>query len=122
MMSEQTIKEPKTEQLIKSIKKCHEACLDSLSYCIDMGGPHAEPNHLTVLIDCAKICETSNDFLLRDSGFSPLPVEICSLICDECADSCEQFKDDENMQRCATMCRECKKECSDYTDQFEEIC
>lgn len=121
-MPDQTNKDPDIKDLIKSISECHQVCLDSISYCLDMGGDHAEAGHITTLMDCAKICETSADYLLRDSGFSPLPVEICSAICDECEKSCNEFKDDQVMKTCAKMCEECKGKCSEYTAQFEEEC
>ncbi len=34
-----------------------------------MGGKHAEPEHLNLLMDCARICVTNADFMLRKSKY-----------------------------------------------------
>lgn len=84
---------------------CYRACLETHTYCLQMGGKHAEPAHLRLLLDCAAICKTTSNFILRQSEFT---AEVCDLgteICLRCAESCERIgPNDEEMKLCATAC------------------
>lgn len=98
-------------ECIEECKSCHDVCIESVSYCLQMGGEHANPNHIRTLLDCADICATSANFMLRGSELHPRTCEVCAEVCERCADSCEQFKDDEMMQHCAQICRSCAESC-----------
>lgn len=77
-----------------------------------MGGEHANPEHINLLMDCAKICDLSADFAIRGSQFHADLCNLCAEICDRCADRREEMDgDDEEMQKCAQTCRECAEEC-----------
>jgi hypothetical protein len=51
---------------IEVCSDCHKACLQTVPYCLQTGG-HAEPNHIRLMMDCAEICQTSANFMLRGS-------------------------------------------------------
>lgn len=72
---------------------------------------HVEASHLGLLIDCARICEISADYMLRESEFHPEICGICADVCDECAKSCDQFQGDDQMEDCAQKCRVCASTC-----------
>lgn len=89
---------------------CHRTCLETVSHCLEMGGPHAEARHVRLLLDCAQICTTSADFMLRASEFHPQTCGVCADVCERCAEDCERF-DDDFMQACAAACRRCAESC-----------
>lgn len=99
------------EQCIQACIDCHHACLETVAYCLTQGGQHAEPGHVELLLDCAQICQTSADFMLRDSEFHGQVCGVCAQVCDRCAMDCEQFGDNAEMQQCAKACRQCAESC-----------
>lgn len=90
---------------------CHSACEDLVKHCLEMGHEHAAPEHIRLLTDCAQICQTSADFMLRDSDQHMLICGVCAEICEACADDCDRFQDDQKMQQCAEVCRRCAESC-----------
>lgn len=101
----------KMRQAIANATACANSCLESINYCTHRGGKHVEPEHLGLLVDCAKICDISADYMLRESRFHGQVCGVCADICEECAVSCDQFRDDIQMQDCATKCRACADTC-----------
>ena len=92
--------------------ECYATCVETKSHCTHMGGKHADPMHLGALADCAMLCETSANFMLRSSLMQPQVCGVCADACDRCADSCERLGGNgETMRRCAKVCRECAKSC-----------
>jgi hypothetical protein len=99
------------QQAIENATACANSCLASINYCSHIGGRHAESSHLGLLIDCARICSMSADYMLRESSFHGQICGICADVCDDCAKSCDQFKDDDPMRDCAAKCRSCAGTC-----------
>ena len=75
------------------------------------GRPHAAAAHIELLRDCAEICRTSADFLLRASKNHSITCGACAVVCEACADDCAAFNDDDDMRRCADTCRRCAASC-----------
>jgi hypothetical protein len=90
---------------------CHDSCAETVMHCLQMGGEHAEAGHIRLLLDCAEICQTSANFMLRMSEHHGHVCGLCAEICDQCAQDCERFGDDEMMQQCAAACRSCADSC-----------
>lgn len=99
------------EQCISNCLDCHRSCEETAAYCMQMGGKHAAPEHLRALHDCAQICITSADFMLRGGELHPQVCGVCAQACTRCADSCEQFGSDAQMKECAQICRTCAESC-----------
>lgn len=100
------------QQCIRNCSECHRVCTATLAHCLEMGGKHAEKHHITLLIDCAQICHTSADFMLRESELHHITCGACAEICERCATDCEQMAEgDEQMLACAEMCRVCATSC-----------
>ncbi|MEQ9552091.1 MAG: four-helix bundle copper-binding protein [Coleofasciculus sp. G3-WIS-01] len=99
------------QKCIQDCLDCGSICLNTITYCIQKGGQHATANHIKQMMDCAEICQTSANFMLRGSNFDTRTCAVCAEICDQCAQSCEQFDDDDQMQACAQMCRRCAESC-----------
>jgi hypothetical protein len=96
---------------IDECEKCHRVCVETSRYCLEKGGRHAAPEHIRLLIDCAEICQTSANFMLRGSAVHKTICGACAEICERCAESCESIADDAQMQACAKACRTCAESC-----------
>lgn len=96
-------------ECIENCSTCHEVCYSTaLNHCLKMGGKHVEPEHFKLMLDCAKICETSACLQRSGSQFSAQLCAVCADICDACADSCEKMGD---MDECVAACRKCAESC-----------
>lgn len=95
---------------IEACSTCHRVCLAAMSECLKQGGEHADAAHLRLLVDCAEICGTSANFMLRRSDLHPVICAACAEICERCAESCATL-DSETMQHCAEVCRACAASC-----------
>lgn len=84
-----------------------------MSHCLELGGKHADPAHIGLLLDCAEICQTSANFMLRNSERHQLTCRTSADICRACAEDCERMgkDDDELIKRCAEECRRCEQSC-----------
>lgn len=95
---------------IENCSSCHKTCLQTaMTQCLNMGGKHLEPEHFRLMLDCAKICETSVYFQLSGSKYSADICKVCAEICTACADSCEEVG---GMEECVTACRTCAESCT----------
>jgi hypothetical protein len=99
------------QQCIDACSSCHETCVDTVNYCLSKGGKHTAPDHIMLLLDCAQICASSADFMLRGSKFLRETCRTCAAVCRACAESCRKMGDDAQMTRCANECDACAKSC-----------
>jgi hypothetical protein len=104
---------PAVRRCIDECIRCHEVCLSTIPYCLEQGGRHAEEAHVTRLLDCADICRTAADFMLRGSDEQSRLCAACAVLCLRCADDCDQFVGDEVMHACAESCRQCADRCEE---------
>ena len=97
---------------IDECQHCHATCLATVRHCLEMGGPHAEARHITLLLDCAEACATSADFMLRGSALHPRTCAVCAEAGRLCAEDCERLgANDALMKECAEACRRCASYC-----------
>ena len=101
---------------IDECQNCHDSCAETVTHCLEMGGEHAEASHIRLLLDCAEICQTSANFMLRTSDFHAQTCGVCADVCEACARDCERFEDDQMMQQCAETCRSCASSCQVMAD------
>jgi hypothetical protein len=86
--------------------------METIAYCLQMGGKHAEASHIRLLMDCAEICATSANYMLRGSDLHTRTCAVCAKACELWAADCERVdSSDGQMQRCADMCRRCAESC-----------
>ena len=83
---------------IEECQACHNICMESVQHCLQMGGKHAETHHIRLLLDCAEICQTSANFMLRMSDLHSRTCGVCAEVCERCAEDYEKFTDDPMMQ------------------------
>ena len=110
IQSSEVMTSDEVRECLKDSLDCYQTCTETTIRCLTMGGKHAEHEHLNLLMDCARICNTNADFMLRNSTYYPQTCGITADICDECADTCDRF-DDDFMKECASVCRRCAESC-----------
>jgi hypothetical protein len=98
-------------ECIENCEDCHNICLETLQHCLQEGGEHADQSHIRLLMDCAQICTTSADFMLRSSPLHGRTCGVCAQVCEQCAESCAKFTGDQIMQECADTCQSCSDSC-----------
>jgi hypothetical protein len=92
--------------------RCYRVCLDTaLSHCLVVGGRHAEAKHIRMLFDCAEICRSAADLLIRGSQWHERMCTLCADACVECAQHCDLLGD-ARMSECAEVCRACAEACT----------
>jgi hypothetical protein len=96
---------------IDNCTRCHAICVETIRHCLEKGGRHAAPAHIRLLQDCAQICATSADFMLRGSELHSRTCAACAEVCARCAEECERMADDDMMRECAELCRRCAESC-----------
>ncbi len=103
--------DPAMKEAVVHAIACESSCLESINYCMHKGEKHAEASHLGLLLDCARACGISADYMLRESPFHSEMCGTCADVCEDCAKSCGQFKNDEQMKDCEEKCRACAASC-----------
>lgn len=100
------------EQAISNALECYRATTRCLQYCLSMGGKHSGSHHITLLMECAEICQISARFMVENSDFAHDICGLCARICDACGDSCHEIAaHDFEMQACIRACRNCADSC-----------
>jgi hypothetical protein len=92
------------QQCIQNCLDCHRICLETVAYCLKMGGKHADPEHISLLLNCAEICQTSAKFMISGTDLHKLTCGVCAEVCARCADSVR-------MKACVEACRRCVQSC-----------
>jgi len=108
MSQPQTAFNADLEDCIDNCAECHRVCVETMQYCLRMGGKHADLAHIRLLNDCVQICQVNAEFLIRDSELQGETCAACAKICSRCAEVCAAFgPDDDQMQECAQVCSRC---------------
>jgi hypothetical protein len=101
------------QRLIGLCLDCHATCEATVSHCLMRGGRHAQPAHFRILRDCAQLCLTTADLMLRGSDVFERTCAACEEICRRCADSCDRVDGhDVVMEQCSKICRDCARICA----------
>jgi hypothetical protein len=104
--------DPKLQECVDNCTECHAICVATAQHCLELGGEHAAPHHIRTLLDCAQICQTSADFMLRQSAHHPAVCRCCAELCRACEEECRRMAGgDELMRRCAEACARCAESC-----------
>jgi hypothetical protein len=111
MNDEEISAKEETAGLLATLEECRETTLASAMHSLERGGDHAKEEHIRWLLDTAEATTVAANFLVRDSEYAGDMLNLCSYICDDCATSCEDLPDDENMVHCAQVCRNCASAC-----------
>lgn len=83
-----------TQPDLQSAIEGHAVCVETARYCLEQGGPHATPEHISLPLECAAICEASAGFVLRGSPLHASTCAVCAEECRRCAESCRSMAGD----------------------------
>ena len=79
-----------TSDAMEALQHCHAVCQSmAMTHCLEMGGEHARPQHLRLMLDCAALCAFAADALGRKSQFHNHFAGLCAEVCETCAKDCE---------------------------------
>ena len=99
---------------IQNCTECYQMCSHLVDYCLKKGGKYSDPEHIKLLLDCARICNLSADFMIRHSDFHDSTCDVCAEVCTACAESCDSFsKDDRILKACFDACIKCSDSCTE---------
>jgi len=106
---------PAAEEMDKCIQlcqDCHALCIRTIKHCLELGGRHATPDRIRLLVDCAEMCKINVDYMLRGSVLHERVCGVCAEACKLCADNCAQVAgDDQMLKQCVELCRRCAGSC-----------
>lgn len=98
---------PTMDACIHACEEAHDALQHAVHDCLKKAGRHADAAHIGIMLDCAQMCHTAHDFMLRHSSQHGLACHTCEHICSACAKSCEALGD----QDIAAICKRCAEAC-----------
>jgi hypothetical protein len=99
----------KVRETILALQHCHATCSSmAMTHCLEMGGEHARPQHLRLMLDCAGLCALTADALGRKSQFHNRLAQLCAEVCETCEQDCNRLGD---MEPCVQACRDCARLC-----------
>ncbi|NBW75813.1 MAG: four-helix bundle copper-binding protein [Sphingomonadaceae bacterium] len=100
------------------MKECIDLCTASHAMCLETASHVATSSRspspaplLALLSDCAEICQTTANSMLRRSALHTILCRACAEACDQCARECERWRDDRQLTLCAETCRRCAEAC-----------
>ena len=99
---------------IAACNECNRVCLQHIEHCLTLGGAHAEPAHISMLLTCASVCRTASELMSLDSEWYSTMCDLCGQVCDECADECEELGD---MESCVAACLDCADACREVAGE-----
>jgi hypothetical protein len=100
------------QKCIQLCRDCYAMCIQTISHCLKLGGHHATLDHIRLFEDCAQMCLTAADYMLRESPFHDRICRLCSDLCKQCGKDCERLAGDDRMiKECMEMCRKCAGSC-----------
>jgi len=86
--------------------------LATVPHCLSRGGEHASQGHITTLLECAELCQTSARLMLIQSSLHADACNLCAMACEHCAEECKRIgTGDAKMLNCADVCERCAKTC-----------
>lgn len=104
------------QSCIDDCTRCHATCTETIAYSLEKSGRFAAASHILLLLDCAQMCATSTDFMLRGSQLHAYSCGVCAEVCERCARSCEEIGGgDAQLRECAETCRRCAASCREMS-------
>lgn len=100
------------EECIYDCLKTFEICTSCIQHCLSIGGKHADPKHIKLMMACAEISRLTSTMMLSKSEYAFDLCCLCAKVCEATASSCNKI--DENdfmMQECSSACRKCAESC-----------
>lgn len=99
------------QECIEECLNCHAVCTMTLQHCIASGGDITEVNLVGLLLDCAELCQTSANYMLRGSPYHVITCAAAAELCRACEEACRAVSNDEQLTHCADVCAACADVC-----------
>jgi hypothetical protein len=101
--------DPKMQACIDACLSCYRTCLGmSTGHCLEVGGDHARPDHIKLMLACSETCRATAHVMLIGSPHHKHLCAECADICADCAAECERLGD---MDACVQACHACAESC-----------
>jgi hypothetical protein len=107
------------EECTENCTRCHRICLEAVARHFRGEGRNVDGEDVRLLLDCAEICRTSADFMIRGSEMHGHVCGTCAVICEACARKCEKMRADPHLAACAEACDTCAKSCREMARMAE---
>ncbi len=106
----------------KACADCQQACDSCSAHCLMLlaEGKNQHIKTMQLCNDCAVLCASAAQIVARHGPLMNVICNACADACNQCATSCEAFKDDTHMKHCAQECRRCEKACRTMTGQANQ--
>lgn len=101
------------QECIENCLSCFQACEDVLVKGIN-NQRERHSAHLILVRSCAEVCNLSAKMMIMESPVHTKTCELCSVICQECADACESMSD-ASLKACIEACRRCAASCGEMS-------
>jgi len=103
----------RVDECVQNCMDCYRVCLAMVPHCLHRGGVHASQEHITLLMECAELCQVSARLMLLQSNIHFDVCRVCAKACEHCADNCRSMASgDAKMLNCAEVCTRCAKSCA----------
>lgn len=89
----------------------HRICLETANHLASAIGIAAPPLLIALLNDCAEVCQSTANSMIRKSALHPILCRSCAEACERCASECDQQTADRQLAICAAACRRCASGC-----------
>ena len=99
------------QECIEECLNCHAVCTMTLQHCMASGGDITEVNLVGLLLDCAELCQTSANYMLRGSPYHVITCAATAELCRPCEEACRGVSNDEQLSHCADVCASCAEAC-----------
>lgn len=106
----------KYQKFINEFNKCAEACYECVNACLAAQDISSRKNCIKLLLECAKMCETTAFIMSMDGKFVKRQSALCAEVCDVCSQECALLKE-EHCQKCAQECRHCADACKEMLEK-----
>lgn len=107
------------EPCIENCVNCHRICLETAAVHFRGEAPKSLPESVVrLLVDCADICRTSADFMIRGSALHAHTCRACAAVCERCAEECDRMGEDPHMAACAEACLRCAETCREMSAEL----
>ncbi len=92
----------------------YASCTLTAAHCLDMTAEHGGREHQTAMLDCARLCATAADLMLRGSPIHDAVCGVCAMACRICEKVCRSLgAGDAMVAECADVCARSAESCED---------
>ena len=89
------------QQCVQDLQTCHDSCMQTATNCQQAGGEHAQPEHVSMLNDCAALCQVTARFLQDNNPLYGYVTSASAQVTQHCGEECQRMGDTD----CANACQ-----------------